>query len=240
MNKEKEAYWFSHDSNARHDQKIIALRMQLGWEGYGLYWAIVEKLREASDYTLSCDYKVVSFDLGVKPEIVKMIVEDFELFVLSKDGKTFHAERMIRNMKKKNEKSEKARESARKRWEKPQQKNNCSANVMRTHSDSNAIKEKESKGKNNKEIDKEKVLSKIQSEFYDSLKPFVSDYSPQMLREFFNYWSEPNKSRTKIKWQMEKTWDVKRRLQRWANNNFNSNAKSEPIQEKVLDKPDKW
>jgi len=34
----KEAYYFSHDSNARQDEKIIKLRMKLGWEGYGLYW----------------------------------------------------------------------------------------------------------------------------------------------------------------------------------------------------------
>ncbi len=31
------------------------------------------------------------------------------------------------------------------------------------------------------------------------------------------YWSEPNKSRTKLRYEMETTWDVSRRLANWAN-----------------------
>lgn len=38
------------------------------------------------------------------------------------------------------------------------------------------------------------------------------------LQEFYDYWTEPNKSGTKMRWELEKTWDLKRRLQRWANN----------------------
>jgi len=38
----KEAYYFSLDSNARDDPKILQLRMEMGWEGYGLFWAIIE------------------------------------------------------------------------------------------------------------------------------------------------------------------------------------------------------
>lgn len=77
-------------------------------------------------------------------------------------------------------------------------------------------------------ISKEIVLSKIQKEFYDHLKDFVDDFSKETLREFYNYWSEPNKSKTKIKWQLQKTWDTKRRLQTWERNEskFNKNAKT--------------
>lgn len=40
---------------------------------------------------------------------------------------------------------------------------------------------------------------------------------PQPIRdEFFEYWTEPNKSGSKMRWELEKTWDLKRRLQRWA------------------------
>ena len=41
-----------------------------------------------------------------------------------------------------------------------------------------------------------------------------------IVKEFFDYWSEPNKSKTKMRFEQQKTWDTKRRLQRWANNNF--------------------
>lgn len=137
----KEAFYFSHDSNARQDEKIIALRMRLGWEGYGIYWAIVEKLREASEYKLSTDYNVISFDLRIDSKVIKAIVEDFELFVFSEDGKLFWSDRMMRNMEQKEEKSKKARDSANKRWLKSDSFNDGNANVMRTHNEGNAIKE---------------------------------------------------------------------------------------------------
>jgi len=47
---------------------------------------------------------------------------------------------------------------------------------------------------------------------------FKKEYSEKMLTAFFEYWTEPNPSRTKVRFQMEKTWDLKRRLKRWANN----------------------
>lgn len=46
-----------------------------------------------------------------------------------------------------------------------------------------------------------------------------SDYDLKMLDDFFSYWSEPNKSKTKMKWELERTWDTKRRLKRWFDNN---------------------
>ena len=36
------------------------------------------------------------------------------------------------------------------------------------------------------------------------------------LREFFDYWSETNKSRTRMRYELERTWDAARRLATWA------------------------
>jgi len=72
-----------------------------------------------------------------------------------------------------------------------------------------------------KNVNKEKNISKIQEKFYHSLEIFVKDFDKKTIREFYDYWSEPNKSKTKIKFQLEKTWDTKLRLARWTKNNFN-------------------
>ena len=37
-----------------------------------------------------------------------------------------------------------------------------------------------------------------------------------MLRKFFDYWSEMNKSRTKMRYEGEKTWETSKRLATWA------------------------
>ena len=65
--------------------------------------------------------------------------------------------------------------------------------------------------------EKEKLLQKRASVFYQSLVPFVEEYGKKVVREFYNYWSEPNTSKTKLRFELEKTWDTNRRLATWAN-----------------------
>lgn len=41
-------------------------------------------------------------------------------------------------------------------------------------------------------------------------------YPQEMLREFLSYWTEPNKSGAKCRWELEATWETERRLATWA------------------------
>lgn len=38
-----------------------------------------------------------------------------------------------------------------------------------------------------------------------------------MIRKFFEYWTEQNKSGTKMKYELQETWDLARRLGTWNN-----------------------
>lgn len=42
----KDSYYFSHDFNARNDEKILELRATFGAEGYGIFWMLVETMAE--------------------------------------------------------------------------------------------------------------------------------------------------------------------------------------------------
>lgn len=160
----KEAYYFSHDANAQHDPKIIKLLSKLGWEGYGLYWAIVERLRNEPDYTLECDYDCIAFALRTHSDCIKSLVEDYDLFIIEDD--IFYSESLLNRMKQKDERSEKARKSARKRWKR-------NANALRTHSEPNAIKEKKVK---ESKVNKKKVNIDF-SVFWDLYNKKVGDKS---------------------------------------------------------------
>ncbi len=59
--------------------------------------------------------------------------------------------------------------------------------------------------------------------FYMSLKPYLPDYGRETLRAFYDYWREPNKSRTRMRWEQERTWDLKLRLEKWVNNDHRWN-----------------
>lgn len=95
----KDAYYFSHDSNARNDEKIIAVRMKYGVEGYGAYFMILERLMESTNYTHVKDYNTIAFDLRVGNTLIKSIVEDFGLFEFTEDGKHFYSESFKRRMR---------------------------------------------------------------------------------------------------------------------------------------------
>jgi hypothetical protein len=76
---------------------------------------------------------------------------------------------------------------------------------------------------------KEKTISEKEIAFKKSIEPFIERYGKDTCQNFYMYWSEPNKSKTKLRYEMEKTWDISRRLANWARNekNFNKNGKTE-------------
>lgn len=60
--------------------------------------------------------------------------------------------------------------------------------------------------------------------FANTLKPFVEFYGRDLIKEFYEYWTEPNKSNTKFKQELLKTWSLERRLKTWAKNDKNFNT----------------
>jgi len=47
---------------------------------------------------------------------------------------------------------------------------------------------------------------------------YLKEYSKETLRSFFDYWTEPNPSKTKMRWELQKTFDVNLRLKNWTKN----------------------
>lgn len=147
----KDAYYFSHDANARNDPKIIKMISVYGMEGYGWYWVIIEMLREQDNYKLSIydqsDIDVIAFqthsDLNTIQKYIDDCVKIFKLF--KKTKKYLWSASLLKRMKIMEEKRVKARKAAKIRWDK--EKSNH-ADAMRTHSERNASKGKESKVNN--------------------------------------------------------------------------------------------
>lgn len=71
--------------------------------------------------------------------------------------------------------------------------------------------------------------------FYESLIPYLNIYPKEMIRKFFDYWVEPNKSKTKMRFEMQKTWEPKLRLSNWANNNIDFNSDKKSNQDKNIE-----
>ena len=109
----KKAYYFSHDCNARMDEKMLAVRMKHGVEGYGVYFMLIERLAEATNHALSKDYDVIAFDFRCTTEVVQAVVENFGLFSFTDSGE-FYSESLLRRMAEVDEVRERRREAGRK------------------------------------------------------------------------------------------------------------------------------
>ena len=117
----KDAYYFSHDANARHDPNIIKMISVYGMEGYGWYWVIIEMLREQDNYKLiisdQTDFDVIVSQTYSDQERIKKYIDDcvktFKLF--KKSSKYLWSKSLLNRMKKMDEKREKGRKAALKR-----------------------------------------------------------------------------------------------------------------------------
>ena len=118
----------------------------------------------------------------------------------------FYSRRLNKHIEEINNKSNKAKDNANKRW------NNATA--MQPHNDRNASKVNKSKVNKSKSIE-ERVL-----DFKKSIQS-IEGISDEDKENFFLYWTEKNKSGSKFRAEMEKTFSVPLRLKRWAANNFN-------------------
>ena len=196
--------YFNHDSIARNDYRIIKMRAKLGMEAYGIFWAVLEMLFTEENKLCINDYDSLAFGLQCNADVLKQVIEDFDLFVV--ENGCFYSKRLKNQIEDINSKSNKAKENASKRW------NN--ANAMQTHSERNANKVNKSINKVNKIIE-ERIV-----DFKKSIQS-IQGISDEDKNAFFLYWTEKNKSGSKFRAEMEKTFDISRRLKRWSSNNFN-------------------
>lgn len=110
--------YFSHDSNARNDEKIIRVRMKHGAAGYGVYFMLIERMRDEDGYSCSDDYDAIAFDLRVDAELVRSVVEDFGLFTIDPDSGRIYSESFQERMKSKDDIANARREAGKKGNEK--------------------------------------------------------------------------------------------------------------------------
>ena len=216
---QKEAFYFPHFSNARHDRKIRRLRKELGIEGYGIYFMLLETLRDQHDmmYPLvDCD--LLAEEFGTSDAKVKTVICNYELFDFDDDNKFFSPKMLVYlepYFKMKEQRKLAGKASADKRM-----LNDRSTTVQQS-------KVKESKEKESKV--KESILKLT---FSEMLNPHISLFdNNEELIKFYNYWTEKN-AKGKERWECEKFFDISRRVKTWMNNkskfNTNGNSNNEP------------
>lgn len=161
----KDAYYFPHDYNARNDVKCLFLRQQLGMEGYGIFWFLIESLADSGGKLPIKIVPVLAMQMQVPDVKVFSVINSFELFELDEEG--FFSKRLNTHLELRKTLSEKGREGANLRW----------GNSPPTGLPSSKGNAKERKGKEIKEkkLIEEHFLTEEQKTGFKNFEKFISE-----------------------------------------------------------------
>ncbi len=142
----KDVYWFPHDYNARRDPKLVKLHMKLGHEGKGLYWDLIEMMYEEGGYLRLSECESYAYEMRTHVDKIASVIRDFDLF--KTEGDHFFSSAVIDRLEQKNAKSQKAKASAKARWDKVKEESKRNAKALTddanaSENDANASKESE-------------------------------------------------------------------------------------------------
>jgi phage replication O-like protein O len=88
-------------------------------------------------------------------------------------------------------------------------------NVIKTDAYKRNKERKKEKPRSARQKDNEKSLVERQKIFKYDCAAFLDKFGKEMIAHFYDYWREPNKSKTKMRWERETTWDLNLRLLNW-------------------------
>lgn len=146
---DKDAFYFPHFSNARHDRQIRRIRQQLGIEGYGIFFMLLEILREQKNYCYPIDdIDLLADDFDTSKEKILVVIKTPGLFETVDE--LFFSHKFNSYMQPYLERKEHGRKAALARW--------GNARALPEQCEPNASKGKESKGKERK-IKEKKVTT---------------------------------------------------------------------------------
>lgn len=108
------SFYFTHDYNAANDSKILFLRQQLGMEGYGIFWFIVEQLAQSGGFLPVKITPVLAMQMQVTEAKVRSVIGDYELFDIVDEN--FYSERLNKHLQIRKQLSESGKKGALNRW----------------------------------------------------------------------------------------------------------------------------
>ena len=135
----KDTFYFSHDYNARTDNKIMSLIFKHGMLGYGIYWAVIECLYQ-NDNEVAYDLNLLSFELRVDEVVLKSVLNDFGLFIIADDK--FSSASVARRLETRETKSKQGQSAAGARWGKNEARikaKECILYVLKIFSDTESF-----------------------------------------------------------------------------------------------------
>lgn len=210
--------YFPHDSNAKDDPKCVLLIDEMGLEGYGIFWMLIEVLREQPEYSYPiANAMALARRYNTQPEQVDRVINNYGLFVVENDA-IFFSESLRRRMLEAESIAQRRRNASQKanltRWGKD-------ANGIRTESERSPISSQyKSKSKYKEKRDSmEKSAQRFTPPTIEEVREYINqnNYDCVDAEAFFNYYETNGwmAGRNPMKkWQSAvRTWQAREKKQ---------------------------
>ncbi len=89
---------FKHSVNERNKTNVLKLRMKHGAAGYGVYMMILERLAAEPLGRTALDYDILAYEFQEDVELIRSVIEDFDLFDIDLDAEAFSNELITNQM----------------------------------------------------------------------------------------------------------------------------------------------
>jgi hypothetical protein len=237
------ADYFPHDNGMWSDRKIVALRNMFGLTGYAVWNLLLETLCESENFEIAfndSEAELLANFWGLEMAKLKEILALMERLRLIKieNGKLW-SDKFKDRLSPVIDERERKRNWSRKRWQKDgsSEESDGENEVLDVDNPSHSEKSiassilKESKGNKSKEkeskLNKKDKVERISDEILtpsQKARKFLKEIEELNLpdsderKKFYNYWTEKNKSGTKERWELEKTFEVEKRFATWLVN----------------------
>lgn len=175
--------------------------MEYGYEGLGLFYTILEKLSK-QEKPIKTSVLKMQLKVGKKLEKCWNFMESIDI-ISSNNGETFNKQLLNFSEKYKIKKEKNLKRIS--QWRENQE---VTENVTHYKGVRNTPKVKESK------VNESKVNNKLL--FINNIEEFKNELG-DCYNDFLEYWCEPNKN-GKLRYELEKFFDVKRRINTWIKN----------------------
>jgi len=113
-NMKKSTFYFSHDYNAHNDVKILFLRQQLGMEGYGIYWFLIESLADSGGILPMKIIPVLAMQMQTTEVKVEAVIKNYTLFEIVDEE--FCSSRLLQHLDIRKSLSDSGKKGAKSRW----------------------------------------------------------------------------------------------------------------------------
>ena len=229
--------YFPHDANSMNDPKCMLLINQLGMEGYGIFWALIEILRTQNEYKLPIEIiPALAIRFNISQVKVETVIRNYGLFICDDCG-FFYSSSLINRMDQMESvrkkkilggiksgearrakalmlKNEQCSNSVQTQVEQSLNTNRTQVNYLKKDINTN-IEYKNKKEEKNMGASNDATSSRMKS-FYLDVYSFNNLYDDSMLHKFYDYWSELDSKGKKMKFELNKTWETEKRLRTWA------------------------